>query len=404
MEGKEDIVPELLENIREEFQKNFGASEKIRDLYKKIQGGSATYKDAYEFAENTGSILAQSFGKYLSSSMLPEGRMYYNIADRILRDTLRENYDLITDVTSKIQKSLNKNAGIGIKPIVPELNQDRIDGLVNKISSAENYDDVAWVLDEPVKTFSLSVVDDSIKKNAEFHSEAGLSPKIIRKSESKCCKWCRNLVGSYTYPDNVPDDVYRRHENCRCTVDYHPGAGRIQNVHSKQWQNNEEKEKIEIRKDIGIEKKIRGRDVTKEYISNATPNKGNYILKNGYIKELHNDEIDTANLIYKILGGDIELLPEANVDNVKTADYIWNGKYWDLKSTSTAKSANSAIRHGLQQIKENPGGIILNYRDNKIAIDEVIEVIEKRMQWSKLEQVDIMIVSKNKIEKILRYK
>lgn len=95
------------------------------------------------------------------------------------------------------------------------------------------------------------------------------------------------------------------------------------------------------------------------------------------------------------------MLPEANVNNVKTADYIWNGKYWDLKSTSTEKSANSAIRHGLQQIKENPGGIILNYRDNKIAIDEVIE---KRMKWSKLEQVDIMIVSKNKIEKILRYK
>lgn len=255
MEEKEDIVPELLENIREEFQKNFGASEKIRDLYKKIQDGSATYKDAYEFAEYTGTILAQSFEKHLSSSILPEGKMYYNIADRILHDTLKENYDLITDVTSKIQKSLNKNAGIGIKPIVPELNQDRIDGLVNKISSAENYDDVAWVLDEPVKTFSLSVVDDSIKKNAEFHSNAGLCPKIIRKSESKCCKWCRSLAGSYTYPDNVPDDVYRRHENCRCTVDYHPGDGKIQNVHSKQWRKSEESDKIKKRKKVGLNEK-----------------------------------------------------------------------------------------------------------------------------------------------------
>lgn len=259
MEEKEDIVPELLENIREEFQKNFGASEKIRDLYKKIQDGSATYKDAYEFAENTGTILAQSFEKHLSSSILPEGKMYYNIADRILHDTLKENYDLITDVTSKIQKSLNKNAGIGIKPIVPELNQDRIDGLVNKISSAENYDDVAWVLDEPVKTFSLSVVDDSIKKNAEFHSNAGLCPKIIRKSESKCCKWCRSLAGSYTYPDNVPDDVYRRHENCRCTVDYHPGDGKIQNVHSKQWRKSEESDKIKKRKKVGLNEKNKKR-------------------------------------------------------------------------------------------------------------------------------------------------
>lgn len=250
MEEKEDIVPGLLENIQEDFRKNFSVNEKIKELYKKIQDGSATYQEAYEFAEHTGTILAQSFEKHLNSSILPEGKMYYNIADRILRDTLKENYDLIVNATSQIQKKLNENAGIGIKPIVPGLNQDRIDGLVNKISSAENYDDVAWVFDEPVKTFSLSVVDDSIKKNAEFHSKAGLSPKIIRKSESKCCKWCGNLAGSYTYPDNVPDDVYRRHENCRCTVDYNPGDGKNQNVHSKQWRNEDLKK--ESRKTFGL--------------------------------------------------------------------------------------------------------------------------------------------------------
>lgn len=75
---------------------------------------------------------------------------------------------MITDVTEQIQTSLNKSSRIGIKVIKPELNQDRILGIVNKVSEAEAYDDVAWVLDEPIVNFSQSIVDDSIKANAEF--------------------------------------------------------------------------------------------------------------------------------------------------------------------------------------------------------------------------------------------
>lgn len=219
-----------------------------------------------------------------------------------------------------------------------------------------------------------------------------------------CCEWCRNLAGSYTYPDGVPHDVYRRHQRCRCAVDYNPGNGKNQNVHSKQWRDEDEYEKREARKLIGIDKAIKGEDVTKQYINNATPNKGSIIFEDGYIKEMHIEEVETANLIHNILGGDIVLLPESNVNHVKTADYIWNGKYWDLKSTSTAKSANSAIRHGLQQIRENPGGVILNYNNNEIVLEEVVDVIEKRMKWSNLGQVDVMILENNKIKKILRYK
>lgn len=61
-----------------------------------------------------------------SSSVLPDGKMYYNIAKSILNPTMENNYNLITNVTNQIQTSLNSAAGIGIKPITPKLNQDRI--------------------------------------------------------------------------------------------------------------------------------------------------------------------------------------------------------------------------------------------------------------------------------------
>ena len=41
------------------------------------------------------------------------------------------------------------------------------------------------------------------------------------------------LAGVYNYPD-VPEDVYRRHNNCRCQVIYDPKDGsRKQDVHDK---------------------------------------------------------------------------------------------------------------------------------------------------------------------------
>ena len=79
--------------------------------------------------------------------------------------------------------------------------------------------------------------------------------KIVRKIAGNCCDWCKSLAGTYSYPNNVPNDVYRRHQRCRCTVDYMPGDGKIQNVHTKQWKSQEEYDKLEIRKHVGLRTK-----------------------------------------------------------------------------------------------------------------------------------------------------
>lgn len=225
-----DITPGLLKKIQDDFQKNFDKSAVISDLYKKVRDGTATYREVNEFAIEIGDILSNVFSQNLSSEVLPDGRMYFNIAERILEPTLTNNYELITGVARQVQTNINKKAGIGIKAQTPKLNKDRIRGLVNRISSSEKYDDVAWILDEPVRVFSQSVVDDAIQANAVFQYNAGLSPKITRTSTGKCCEWCNAIVGVYDYP-NIPKDVYRRHDFCRCTVDYIAGKKR-RNVHN----------------------------------------------------------------------------------------------------------------------------------------------------------------------------
>lgn len=245
----EDIAPKLLEQLQEDFHGRIRKNRRLQDLLALVNEGKATYIQAEEVAYEIGTALSQAFGNCLSSAVLPDGKMYFNIAQRVVQPLLEEDHQLIANVARQVQEALNKKAKIGLKAQTVAVDEDRVYGIVNKISEAEKFDDVAWVLGDPVVNYSQTVVDAILRENVNFQGKAGLTPKIIRKAEHRCCKWCRNLAGVFDYP-MVPDDVYRRHERCRCTVDYDPGTGKVQNVHTKQWKTPEDYDKIEARKAI----------------------------------------------------------------------------------------------------------------------------------------------------------
>ena len=245
-----DVLPSILKEVQERFERDFGKSEIVRNAFAALKGKKATYKTANEFAIEIGDILSKALGTSLSAGKLPDGKMYYNIAQRLLTDVLRRNHELVSGYTSDVQKNLNQEAKISLKVQVPELNLDRIAGIVNRFSSEENFEDVSWLLGEPIVNFTQSIIDDSIRKNAEFHHQSGLQPEIIRKSYFHCCEWCQEVQGNYKYP-RVPKDVFRRHQHCRCIVDYDPKNGKTQNIWTKKW-NSIDKERVERRKLIGV--------------------------------------------------------------------------------------------------------------------------------------------------------
>lgn len=149
---------------------------------------------------------------------------------------------------------------------------------------------------------------------------------------------------------------------------------------------------------------LRAENVTEEYIRAATPGQGAVIYEDGYTIKNHRAEIDFSKWLHRTFGGDIRLLEEVNQDKVSTPDYIWRGKAWDLKTVTTEKSADSAIRHGLKQIWENPGGIFLDYRGKEIDIAVLELVINSRMRHSKIESVDIVAVLDDNTVRVFRYK
>lgn len=250
----QDVSPELLNRIRSDFREACRADKELGKTIDRIDGGKGTYREAQEFASNIGDKLGEAYKKNLIPESLPDGRLYRNIAEKVIRPTLHENYELVSDASQKVQKALNDEAGIGLKVQIPEEDTDRVDGIIDRVSdhvdefTPETADDLAGM----TENFTHHVVDAFIEKNADFQYNAGLKPKIERDAMAECCGWCLDLAGTYEYP--LKDrSVFQRHKECRCVVDYHPGNGKVQNAHTKQWRDEADSDILEARKTANLE-------------------------------------------------------------------------------------------------------------------------------------------------------
>lgn len=150
--------------------------------------------------------------------------------------------------------------------------------------------------------------------------------------------------------------------------------------------------------------KIIFEDVTAEYLCFAAPGDGVVTYEDGYQVKGHQDEIKIAEWIHCTFGGNVRLLKESEIKNQKRSDYLWRGKLWELKGTSSSiDRADKLLQHAIKQIQDNPGGVILNVsRDTDITSLE--QQLARRVQRSKIGVLDLMILSKGNLVKILRYK
>ena len=188
---------------------------------------------------------------------------------------------------------------------------------------------------------------------------------------------------------------------------------RIYGARSKQWGEKAEQfgkvakafEKADKNAAETVENGVKPyTEVQNDYFKDATPGEGVLSYDEGCTTALYKNEMTFAEWLHKTLGGDIHVFEEIHENKRKNPDYLWNGKLWDLKTITSEKAANTAIKRGQNQIKNNPGGVMLDFRDYDFSDELLIEVINKRMQWYKDNAGDVMIVSKGKIYKILRYK
>lgn len=405
----EDVAPKLADELLSAYKK---AISKVLNKYEKyIKQGSVSYETAHNFSLEAYDIAFNAVKKTLTPDALPDERLYFNIAERTLKPLIEQGCNDIADYCKQIQKNMNDSLGAHIKAADVPLESDRIDDIVSHAANIEKFDEVVDKIGYSMENLYQHVVDESIRRNADMHYKLGFKPKIIRIAESKCCKWCSNLEGTYNYADvsNQGNDVFRRHRNCRCKVLYEEKKGNKYertDVWSKKTLSEEQVEKLTKKKNVNyLPKTSNGYsvvDVTKSYLLDSTKNRGIIDFDEGYKINDNKEEVRIAKFLHNNLGGNIKLLKATNT--AKRADYYWNENLWELKTITTEKSVDSALRHALKQIFDNPGGIIIdckNKMNDKLLLDNISNRICRYQDSNFI--IDVMVINSNNQIRVLRF-
>lgn len=252
----------------------------------------------------------------------------------------------------------------------------------------------AWVPHGDTCPFCITLASRGWQKS----SKKALKGDHAEHIHAHCnCEYAIRFNGNTTVAGYDPEEYLAQ---------YNAHGGDINAMRRAQYAEN----RIQInaqKRAAYAERKLReggATDVLGEYLRTATPGRGSITYDEGYNRTRHAAEIKTAQWLHDTLGGDIVLLQETGGLFEKTPDFLWRNKGWELKSTTTEKSADSALRSALKQIQDNPGGVILNYNDNDVEIDAVLDTVKRRLIRQEQCNADILIIHRNELKAALRYK
>lgn len=331
----------------------------------------------------------------------PELMPYYP-ADRALQrgiDLAWGKKQITANVTSSILQGKSiKDMADDLQKRIPTMNRDSaIRTARTAVTGAQNagrMDSYAAAerMGIKLKKEWLATLDSRTR-----HSHAMLDGEQIEPDET-FSNGCR-FPGD---PQGPAREVY----NCRCTlvadvdgIDTSDGLrrtrdGLIPDMTYAQWETSKRGYEGKQLSQYHIGNKSTVKDVTKKYLDDARPRMGKVRYENGYRAKNHRAEIEIANQIRALFGGKIVLLKEKNAQGAKTPDYLWRGKMWELKTISTEKAADNAVRSALKQIREKPGGIILQCADSA-NVDEIIKIADARAMRNLDFDFDIVALNEN---------
>lgn len=221
---------EYYSELKKQLDELLKKDTELLKISEKIRNNKANFEDTAKYSEIVSNYIAKVIQDNVGNISSPMGKEY------VCKELLNSYYFSINDVLGKVQVSVDSKNNIHIRPQQAPVPTERIEQIAHSLEDTTVSEDVIKRRSgSPVANVAKSFHDDFIKKNATFRNKAGLKCYITRHSSGNCCKWCSSIAGKYLYKD-APHDVFRRHDNCNCTVTYENGKQR-QNVWSKEkWQ------------------------------------------------------------------------------------------------------------------------------------------------------------------------
>ena len=283
-----------------------------------------------------------------------------------------------------------------------------------------------------LENISRGMYDDFVESSCRSMRKAGAKAVIVRKEIGSCCDWCRSLAGTYDYSaGQYPDDIFRRHENCRCIVTVSNEKGHYTDVWSKREYDSERElirgriEDIQHEEARNAVKKRKARKRAKavsegkqffdstdfwkdadrragEDFYTGVKNPGKVFYKDGQRYEIDNHHVkfepsqherEIAEVLAEQLHERVILQPKIEYPKgIKMPDYVIRGKSYDLKTITG--SGKNIIDNNVKKNEKQAKNFIFDITNCKLSEDDLVNQVEFVM-WRR-SFVDKIIFVRNK--------
>lgn len=227
---------EFYEIVRQKVRDKLDKDSLIKAFRAKAAKGTATFAEAVKNNSRIASLIGSLLSDFVTGTTAGDGLMEY-----VCRELLKEQHLDTNDMLEQVQKDIDERNGLKLTVKKSGFPEERVNQIARSLEDATVE---RAVIQRRAQSAAENVInsyaDDFVKENAKFRSDAGLKCYITRATDGNCCKWCSALAGRYVYGEE-PDDVFRRHDNCSCTVTYESGRKRQDVWSKKTWEAPEVK-------------------------------------------------------------------------------------------------------------------------------------------------------------------
>lgn len=110
-----DVSPELLEELNKTFSQKVAINPQIRSYKKKLEAEKLSERDCALYIRKLVAIASASVTSTLKPKNLPDGKLYWNIAEAVLVPFLKDVVNQMDDIATGMMKSADKKQNISIK-------------------------------------------------------------------------------------------------------------------------------------------------------------------------------------------------------------------------------------------------------------------------------------------------
>ena len=208
-------VQELYEIVRKEIDVRASIDPAFRQAQRKIDNGNGDFTDSAQCSRFLSKFLGEQLAKHILELPPDEGR------SELCQQLLKDFFDELSQRFERVQSRLDRENGVGLATVEPDFPAERVQNVAGSLNDTTVSDEtIQRRCRNAVANVANTMHDSFIQVNAKFRNNVGLFVQVTRTGGAECCDWCAQVSGTFWGYNRDLREVFRRHDNCTCTITY----------------------------------------------------------------------------------------------------------------------------------------------------------------------------------------